>query len=202
MTLLLRLPSSQSCDSDCVFSAIGWHDGRFSNSIIVQSPLERLGHDVTQLMLSLRYRLIAACLAGTLSFSVPAAAQQVQRWSGTYAEEQEAVTMVVDSPKMWTALWSATRKDAPVEFDAAHQVGIGIFLGKRPTGGYGVRIPFMGPRGGHFVIEVDEAAPEPGAIVTQAVSSPWLVLLIVRPDLPVSVEPRFHALSLPRKSTP
>jgi hypothetical protein len=148
-----------------------------------------------------RHRIAAACLLIVLSLAAPAHTQEVGRWSGAYAEEQEAVTMLVDSAAQWTKLWSMARKDAPTGFDPAHRIGIGIFLGRRPTGGYGIRIPFMGPREGKYVIEVEESSPEPGAIVTQAITSPWLILLIERPDLPVSIEPRFHALSLPRGST-
>jgi len=58
----------------------------------------------------------------------------------------------------------------------------------------GVQVVSMRAHNGHFVIEIDEQRPADGGIVTQSLTSPWLVLLIDRPELPISIEPRFRAL--------
>lgn len=125
----------------------------------------------------------------------PAIAATIGQWSGQYAGTTEPLVVVATTAEQWTKMTNlAGNSSKPfLPFDAAKQTGIGIFLGRRNTGGHTVQIVSMGPNGGKFVVVVDEMNPGPDTITTQALASPWLILLIDRPDLPVSVEPRFHA---------
>lgn len=51
---------------------------------------------------------------------------------------------------------------------------IGVFLGQRPTGGYSVSLASARIVGGVLELSVNVAAPGPGSITTQAITSPWL----------------------------
>lgn len=117
-----------------------------------------------------------------------ARAGELARWEGQYADTTQPDTMIAESSARWKRLWNRMNKTAP-PFDEQRQTGIGIFLGRRNTGGYGVTVVAMGPRAGRFFIEIAERRPAEGAYVTQALTSPWLILLIERPGLPIVIEP-------------
>jgi hypothetical protein len=141
---------------------------------------------------------IFAAAALLVAASIPhiAAGQVIDRWSGQYATVTEPQTIVATTAGAWRSLLGLTG-DAALQskpFDEAHQTGIGIFLGRRSTGGYGVQVVSMRSRDGRFVVEIDEQRPTDGSMVTQSLTSPWLILLIDRPELPISIEPRFHAM--------
>lgn len=53
---------------------------------------------------------------------------------------------------------------------------LGIFLGSRPTGGYGLRVDRVQARGEQLEVHVTVQAPGPRSIVTQAISSPWIIV--------------------------
>lgn len=126
--------------------------------------------------------------------SAPAQAVAERRWSGGQSSVTRPDTMVVQSRQDWARLAALTgdRALAGFAFDPAHHAAVGVFLGRRNTGGYGVRVLSNGPRQGRYVVEVDEIRPAPGAFVTQALTAPWLVLVFPRPGLPIVVEPRFR----------
>jgi len=133
-------------------------------------------------------RLVAIVMLALLTI---AQAAEIQRWRGTYGGPAEASAVVANDAAQWRALFAKLRAENVPPFDEKRHVGIGLFLGERRTGGYGIRIVSAGPRDGRFVIEAEATAPGPGMPVTQAFTQPWLVMLIDRPELPVVVERRF-----------
>lgn len=50
---------------------------------------------------------------------------------------------------------------------------VGVFLGQRPTGGYSVSLASARIVGGVLELRVNVAAPGPGSITTQSLTSPW-----------------------------
>ena len=50
---------------------------------------------------------------------------------------------------------------------------VGVFLGQRPTGGYSVSLASARIVGGVLELRVNAAAPGPGSITTQSLTSPW-----------------------------
>ncbi|MCP2015764.1 hypothetical protein L1280_002940 [Deinococcus sp. HSC-46F16] len=55
---------------------------------------------------------------------------------------------------------------------------VGVFLGQRPTGGYGVQVTGASVQNGVLTLTVDIRAPGPGAITTQALTSPWTLVRV------------------------
>lgn len=53
-----------------------------------------------------------------------------------------------------------------------------IFMGQRPTGGYGIRVVSAQASGDTLTITAELASPPPGAITTQALTSPWVLLQV------------------------
>jgi len=148
------------------------------------------------LMRNRRASFAAALLLIAASIPHTAAGEFIGRWSGQHAEVTEPRTIIASTTGEWQSMLGLTGDTAlqSKPFDEAHHTGVGIFLGRRNTGGYGVQVISMRAHNGHFVIEIDEQRPADGGIVTQSLTSPWLVLLIDRPELPISIEPRFRAL--------
>lgn len=55
---------------------------------------------------------------------------------------------------------------------------VGVFLGQRPTGGYSVRVTGAAGQGSTLALRVQVNAPAPGAITTQALTSPWTMVRV------------------------
>lgn len=58
------------------------------------------------------------------------------------------------------------------------QSAVGIFLGNRPTGGYGVTVQSVSASGSALDIVVNVRAPGPGSINTQSITSPWTIVAV------------------------
>ncbi len=67
--------------------------------------------------------------------------------------------------------------------DLARETMVAVFLGPKPTGGYGLDVAAASIEGGDLYVDVRATSPAPGAITTQALTSPWLVLRIPRGDV-------------------
>jgi hypothetical protein len=69
------------------------------------------------------------------------------------------------------------------ELDFRRESVIAVFLGQRPSGGYGVSVRDLRLEGGDVILLLEERQPGPGDITTQALTSPWLMLRVARPNL-------------------
>jgi hypothetical protein len=65
-----------------------------------------------------------------------------------------------------------------VDFD--RETLLAVFLGPKPTGGYGADVRAVTLEGGDLFIDLVESAPGPGTMVTQALTSPWLLVRVPR----------------------
>jgi hypothetical protein len=59
--------------------------------------------------------------------------------------------------------------------DLERETLLAVFLGQKPTGGYGADVRGVTLEGGDLFIDLVETSPAPGAMVTQALTSPWLL---------------------------
>ena len=75
-------------------------------------------------------------------------------------------------------------KIEPPEVDFARDYVVLIDMGQRPTGGYALKLaqPSVAVEEGTATVRVDWIEPPPGAFVTQALTSPCLVLAVPRGD--------------------
>lgn len=84
----------------------------------------------------------------------------------------------------WNQGYGAALGVPPVpSADLARETLVAIFLGPKPTGGYGLEVRAASLEGGDLYVDVRELAPAPGAMVTQALTSPWLLLRIPRGEV-------------------
>ncbi len=73
-------------------------------------------------------------------------------------------------------------KEKVPRFDFSKQMLVGVFLGRRPTGGYAVNVERIvyNEKEGHLVIHAVEKCPEPGSMVIQVITYPGIFVSIDR----------------------
>jgi hypothetical protein len=81
----------------------------------------------------------------------------------------------------WNAAHGAALAPPPTpSVDFARETILGIFLGTRPTGGYAVAVRGVAVEGTDLFVDLDVRSPAPGAMVTQALTSPWAIVRVPR----------------------
>src|SRR4029079_1061906 len=102
---------------------------------------------------------------------------------GVRSGVREASQFAIRSQSEWQKLWRqhslASTPRAPlrtVDFDK--ELVAAVFLGEKPTGGYGVEISSAEVADRSLTIFLKETSPKPGAIVTQAINQPFHIVRI------------------------
>lgn len=100
--------------------------------------------------------------------------------SGPQSAIRVPFTRVIHDPELWLDFWAAhtaNRLDAPsapqIDFDRRH--AIVLLLGERSTGGYAVRVSEVVERASRVEVVVEVQRPQPGDMVTQAITSPYFI---------------------------
>jgi hypothetical protein len=102
----------------------------------------------------------------------------------------EPVTSIVRDAAGWEALWARAGAVPPRPLRAG-EVGVGIFLGTRPTGGYGIDVVAAAPAAdGTVRVEWAETRPPPGAAAAQVVTHPAALVAVDAGGAIVSVAER------------
>ena len=108
---------------------------------------------------------------------------------GTHSNIDEARQVVVRDAAGWGTLWKQHAGDRPMPaVDFAREAVAAVFLGTRPTGGFGVEIVGAGQKGGAFVVQYRETKPGGDAIAAQVITSPFLLVAMPRVDGDVKFE--------------
>lgn len=64
--------------------------------------------------------------------------------------------------------------------DFQRETLVAIFVGTRSTGGYSVNVNQVTEENGELYLDVTFGSPAPGAITTQALTSPWIMVRVLR----------------------
>ena len=87
--------------------------------------------------------------------------------------------VTVKTPVEFAALWKKHAADRKMpEVDFAGNMVVGIFLGSRPTAGYGAEIVSAQPEGGALVVKYKETRPRPDMIAAQVITSPFHLVAV------------------------
>lgn len=93
----------------------------------------------------------------------------------------EARTAVASTEAEWTALWKAHAfEKALPKVDFAKRRVVAVFLGSRPSAGYGVEIIGAKAEGNGVVVEWSEVRPKPGLLLAQVLTSPAAIASIAK----------------------
>ncbi|MFK7601757.1 protease complex subunit PrcB family protein [Deinococcus sp. SM5_A1] len=101
--------------------------------------------------------------------------------SGSQSGVTEAGVTVAATPADAAALYAqaySRQTGAPTAPDPGNATIVGIFLGQRTTGGYGVSVTGASVSGGTLTLVAQVRAPKPGSITTQAITSPWTIVRV------------------------
>jgi hypothetical protein len=108
---------------------------------------------------------------------------------GTHSNIDDARQVVVRTAADWGALWKQHAPGLPMpEVDFAREAVAGVFLGTRPTGGFGVEIVGAAQKTGSMLVQYRETRPGPDAITTQVITSPFHLVAVPRIDGDVKFE--------------
>jgi hypothetical protein len=89
--------------------------------------------------------------------------------------------LVARTPAEWQALWQrhAPGRPAP-SVDLAKSMVVAVFLGSRPSGGFGVEITAIRTDGKVLVVEWAERRPGPGQVAAQVMTAPSHMVSVPR----------------------
>jgi hypothetical protein len=124
----------------------------------------------------MRLFVLALALAAA-SQSAPPSMRTVGKGPMSAIDEPRQVT--VRSSAEWSALWMENGAGPPTPMvDFPREMIVGVFLGPRPTAGYGVEIVRTIVGGGALLVEYVETTPPPGTIAAQVLTSPYHLVAI------------------------
>lgn len=110
---------------------------------------------------------------------------------GQYSGLKEPMVLLVTDPGEWEEVWRrhtagvAKPSPAPV-VDFGQEAVVVVTLGERRSGGYSITVTGIRLEGDRLVVQVRQQSPPPGAITTMALTQPYHMVAIPRPDRPVS----------------
>lgn len=129
--------------------------------------------------------LAAAAVAVATTACAERVPMTIQEWKGQQGGPAEPAVVVASDRAEWARAWRLVGKDAP-PLDFARLVGVMVFVGEKPTGGYAVVFDEPVARGGDVLVRY--RVPEPGGFATQALARPWKARAFARPKGRVVVE--------------
>lgn len=119
----------------------------------------------------MRLSMLVLVLAALLQ-STPPPVRTVGKGPMGAIDEPRQVT--VRSAAEWGALWKENGATAPLPaVDFSREMVVGVFLGSRPTAGYGVEIVRAAGDSGTLVVEYVETAPSRDTITAQILTAPY-----------------------------
>ena len=148
----------------------------------------------TRLALLAAPMILAAALAAQTAAPLPAGAapdqKELPQWRGQYGGSPEFTTRVLRGNEAWADFWKQVSHDLPRRLDPATEMGVAVFIGERPTGGYIVQIVSAAVEKDSLVVVYEEQAPGPDKFVTEALTTPWVVAVVPLSDRPVVFKPK------------
>jgi hypothetical protein len=108
---------------------------------------------------------------------------------GIQSRMDQAKQVVVHTEDEWEQLWrehAGARPRPPVDF--SQEMVLAVFLGTRPTAGWGVEIASVAREGQTTVARYRETRPAPGTMAAQVVTSPYAIVAVPKTEGPVRFE--------------
>ena len=151
----------------------------------VEPALEAGRHPVTGLYVQSGVLQVAS--AGPITPIIPPAGSAPAQPSGSVGRQlaggynataSEFQVIVAQNTSVLSTLWNTAygrQSSAPAlpSLSAGRSI-VGVFLGQRPTGGYGLSLAAARITGGVLELTVNVSAPGPGSVTAQSLTSPWI----------------------------
>jgi protease stability complex PrcB-like protein len=128
----------------------------------------------------MRLSMLVLVLAAALLQSTPSI-RTVGK--GPMSAIDEPRQVAVRSAAEWGTLWKENGANAPLPaVDFSREMVVGVFLGSRPTAGYGVEIVRGIGNAGALVIEYVETRPSRDSVTAQILTSPYHLAAMPKHD--------------------
>ncbi len=113
----------------------------------------------------------------------------LESWGGGRGQVEIQSTMRATTAEEWETLWRLVGTRPPRPLAVGREVAAGVFLGERPTGGFGVEIVGLrrdaaGEGSADDGLIWREQRPPPGAAVTQILTYPWQIAVFPAEAIP------------------
>ncbi len=110
--------------------------------------------------------------------------EPLESWGGATGGVALQSTMRAATAEEWQTLWALTGRQPPRPLAVGREVAGGVFLGERPTGGFGVEILGLQPGPGSNELVWREHRPPRDAVVAQALTRPWQIAVFPAEAIP------------------
>ena len=106
--------------------------------------------------------------------------------SGTQAvgAEQPTFELITDGGELsaaWNRAYGSRLNPPPLpDVDFRRETILAVFLATKPTGGYGLEVEDVTLEGNDVYVDLRETEPAEGAITTQALTTPWVFIRVLR----------------------
>lgn len=130
---------------------------------------------------------MASCTAVRAGEAAMVDERIVQEWHDYYSQAKESKHFVISGAAEWQRIWQHTyakRQPLPEvpNVDFSKHIVLAAFLGQQRTGGYDIRITRVTRTVGGATVHVWETRPEPGGMVTQALTAPVHFVVVPKVD--------------------
>lgn len=100
---------------------------------------------------------------------------------GDVSQIEDAKEAVAQTATEWAVLWKSHAGSEPLPaVDFSQRMVVAVFLGARPTAGYGVELKATRIENGVLVVEYIERRPGAGDIAAQILTSPYQIATVPR----------------------
>jgi protease stability complex PrcB-like protein len=108
---------------------------------------------------------------------------------GALSQIDTSRQVIVKTPVEFATMWKSHAADRRMpDVDFTTNMVVGIFLGSRPTAGYGAEIVSALPESGVLVVKYRETRPSPDLIAAQMLTAPFHLVSVPKFDGPVRFE--------------
>jgi hypothetical protein len=140
------------------------------------------------------YLRAGSFLAALLGMIAAAGAAEAARSlaEGPYSGIMKAQRRLVKTEAEWTKLWQEHQSNRvgadtkPPKVDWSKEMVLAVFLGSRPSGGYGVKVVEIAPEKGRLAVKLVERKPDPGMMSAAVITSPFHIVAVKKSSLPVA----------------
>ena len=103
---------------------------------------------------------------------------------------REPSQIVVRASRDWLLVWArharAVGAVAAPPVDFSREMVVGVFMGERETGGYQIEVIEVERTASGLRVHYRTRSPEPGALLTQALTQPFHLIRLARDESPLT----------------
>jgi hypothetical protein len=117
-----------------------------------------------------------------VAFSRPPAPIAYTEWTRSHCSEDSQIVRNAGTAREWQDLWTQLGEQAPRLLKRGEKA-IGIYMGIKPSGGFGVRVADVGRVDNAARVDYYFISPGPGDVITQALTTPCVIVAVETGEL-------------------